>query len=118
MKDKRSGPEKAKILDEKAGKLYKKHRTPKPEPEKKKSRVKKKVVEDLYLHVDEVYLGKSKQDSSTFYRARVLDTSEKVVGVINGRMVQWGYGNPPERAIEDFIRKNPSEVIERIANEK
>ena len=71
-------------------------------------------LEDLFIVVDVGTLNEVGEGGNSFARVRVSNKAGKIIDTIDSKKVQWGYGIGNREAIEDFIRRNPSNIIERI----
>lgn len=70
------------------------------------------VKEDFFIEVVSGYLGKT--SGSTVYRVDVHSSISGQVSKINGEEVQPGFGVGAREAIEDFIRRNSSKLINEV----
>lgn len=88
---------------------------PRPEPPSEPEPVKKETSEDLFIVADSGYLGEDSTGSSVVYRIRVSGKGG-IVDKVGKTKIRWGYGFDRQESIRDFIRRNDSDVIERIFN--
>lgn len=71
-----------------------------------------KKKEDWYLDRDVVSLSKGDVNNLTLFRVRVFCNGKPV----EDKAVENGYGSHPQDALDDFIRRNTTKTIERIAD--
>jgi len=74
------------------------------------------LTDDLFIVADEGYLGENSNSFSEISRVRVSNSRKEIIAQWKGQKIHTGFGIGRQGAILDFIRRNESEIIERIFN--
>ena len=88
----------------------------KKEKIKVKPRPKPKPKLINFMDYDTAWLKGTFDKSREMFQIIVIDSNRKRVDKIESHLIESGYVRTPQLAMEDFIRRNKSQVLDKIFN--